>query len=106
VFRDDKINLIITTGGTGAGPRDITIDTIEDFAHSQNGKKMSGMGEYLRESGSRFVKSSWLSRSECFVVKNKLILCLPGKTSAVREGVNCLGELLIHLRSMMEGKGH
>ncbi|MFH1226512.1 MAG: MogA/MoaB family molybdenum cofactor biosynthesis protein [Planctomycetota bacterium] len=79
---DKNIRLIITSGGTGCGQKDITIESIRPFLTRQ----LEGFGELFRalsykEIGSR----SFMSRALLgFTGGNKIIVCLPGSPNAVR----------------------
>ncbi len=94
--------LIVTTGGTGVGPRDITIDAVTEIA----AREVRGMGEYLRQSGSLRKKSAWLSNSSAFILDKTLILCLPGSAGAVEEGLSALADLLPHALHIVKGGNH
>lgn len=95
-------NLIITTGGTGVGNRDITPEAI----NSLGGREIPGVGELLRLYGSKFTKLSWGSRSLGAVLNNTLIVALPGSPNAVQESMECLIEILPHLVKMSNGGTH
>jgi len=75
------IDVIITTGGTGIAPRDVTIEAVEPLLT----KKLDGFGElfrylsYAEDVGTRAL----LSRAIAGTVNNKLIFTLPGSTGAV-----------------------
>jgi len=105
VIRDlvqQGIQLIITTGGTGMGPRDITIDAIQAIAT----KEMRGIGEFLRQSGSLRKPSAWLSNSSSFVLDKTLIIALPGNSNAVTEGLAALSDLIPHALHIVNGGNH
>jgi len=81
------IDAIITSGGTGIAPRDITVETVTDLLT----KRLDGFGEAFRrlswdEIGARAV----LSRAVAGVVDRTLLACLPGSAGAVRLGVKSL----------------
>lgn len=99
---DKRPQLIITSGGTGIASRDIAPETIL----SLGGREIPGIGELLRLYGSKFTQFSWGSRSLAVVVERCLVIALPGSSNAVREGVECLLPLLMHLVKMAEGANH
>lgn len=99
---DNKLNLIVTTGGTGVGVRDIVPETILALG----GREIPGIGELLRIYGSKFTPFSFGSRSVACVISNILIIALPGSSNAVAEGVTCLAPILIHLIKMIQGGDH
>lgn len=102
VIESPHPDVIFTTGGTGIAPRDITPEAILALAD----KVLPGLGEYLRAYGSQFTPYSWISRSQAVIVRNTLIISLPGHPSAVKEGLTCLTPLLPHLIETLRGGSH
>ncbi len=100
--RELKVDIVVTTGGTGLGPRDITPEALESLFD----KKIDGFGELLRSSGSRYVSTSWLSRATAGLIGSTLIVSLPGSPKAVREGCAALGDLLLHGVRMIKAQDH
>ena len=94
--------LVLTTGGTGFGPRDVTPEALQEIFTRQ----IPGLGELLRAQGSRHTKMSWLSRSVAGLVGDTLVICLPGSEKAVREGFGILAPLLRHALDMICGGRH
>ena len=94
--------LIVTTGGTGLGPRDITIGSLQEMAT----KEMRGIGEFLRQSGSLRKQSAWLSNSSSFVIDKTLVIALPGNSNAVTEGLAALTDLIPHALHIVDGGNH
>lgn len=94
--------LIITSGGTGVGQRDIAPETILALG----GREINGVGELLRLYGSKFTPYSWSSRSLASSIDGCIIIALPGSSNAVREGVECLLPILGHLVKMVAGGNH
>jgi len=93
------VAVIITTGGTGIGPRDITIETLKPLFN----KELSGFGEIFRyESYKELGTGAILSRATAGVYKGKLLIALPGSPNAVSLGLKIvmpeLGHLVKHLR--------
>ena len=97
--QNDTIDCIITTGGTGVAPRDITPEVIHEIAD----KTIDGIGELLRISGAAFTPLSWASRSTAAVVNRTLMITLPGSPKAVREGLEVLIPILPHFVRIMKG---
>lgn len=91
-------DVIITSGGTGISPRDVTFEVINKLCK----KIIPGLGEFLRLNGSFHSANSWLSRSIAGVCDKTLIISLPGKPSAVSESINALGDLLNHAISVIK----
>jgi molybdopterin adenylyltransferase len=77
----DGCHLVLTTGGTGPAPRDVTPEATLAVAD----KVMPGFGEQMRQVSLRFVPTAILSRQVGVVRKQALILNLPGQPKAIRE---------------------
>ena len=76
--------LILTTGGTGVGLRDVTPEAIREIAI----RELPGFGEVMRIESMKITKNAILSRNMAAVVDRTLVICLPGKPSGA---VECLG---------------
>jgi len=74
-------HLVLTTGGTGPAPRDVTPEATLAVAD----KVMPGSGEQMRQVSLRFVATAILSRQVGVIRKQALILNLPGQPKAIRE---------------------
>lgn len=74
-------DLVLTTGGTGPAPRDVTPDATAAVAH----KLMPGFGEQMRQISLRFVPTAILSRQTGAIRGSTLILNLPGQPKSIRE---------------------
>ncbi len=74
-------DLVLTTGGTGPAPRDVTPDATMAVAH----KLMPGFGEQMRQISLRFVPTAILSRQTGAIRGKTLILNLPGQPKSIRE---------------------
>jgi len=77
-------HLILTTGGTGVSPRDVTPEAVRAIAS----RELPGFGEAMRMESRKLTPHGILSRSLAAVVGNTLVICLPGKPSGA---VECLG---------------
>ncbi len=73
--------LVLTTGGTGPAPRDVTPDATLAIAD----RVMDGFGERMRQISLRFVPTAILSRQLAVIRKQSLIINLPGQPKAIRE---------------------
>ncbi len=83
---DAGCSLVLTTGGTGPAPRDVTPEATLAVAH----REMPGFGEQMRQISLRFVPTAILSR-QCAVIRGKsLILNLPGQPKSIQETVEGL----------------
>jgi molybdopterin adenylyltransferase len=74
-------HLVLTTGGTGPAPRDVTPEATLSVAD----RVMPGFGEQMRQISLRFVPTAILSRQVGVIRKHSLILNLPGQPKAIRE---------------------
>lgn len=74
-------SLILTTGGTGPAPRDVT----PDATLATGGREMPGFGELMRQVSLRYVPTAILSRQTAVVCDKTLIINLPGQPKAIAE---------------------
>jgi len=99
---EEGAELIITTGGTGLGPRDLTIETLEGIFDS----KLPGVEQALHAYGRGKVKTAMLSRLTAGVVAGAIVICLPGSMGAVKDALNVLVPNIFHSFHMMKGEKH
>ncbi|MDX2330956.1 molybdopterin adenylyltransferase [Campylobacter hepaticus] len=78
---EKKCNLIITSGGTGPSPRDLTPEATQAVCE----KLMPGFGELMRLESLKFVSTAILSRQTAGIRKQSLIINLPGNPKAIKE---------------------
>ena len=78
---EEKCALIVTTGGTGPAPRDVTPEATEAVCE----KMLPGFGELMRATSLRFVPTAILSRQTAGTRGSSLIVNLPGKPKAIGE---------------------
>lgn len=97
-----KVDLVVTTGGTGIGPRDITPEVTKKIIE----KEMQGLSETMRTYGQRRTPLSMLSRGISGVRGNTLIVNMPGSAKAVSESFEALFPGLLHIYKMLGGYGH
>ncbi|HQU78127.1 MAG TPA: molybdopterin adenylyltransferase [Azonexus sp.] len=76
-----KCNLVLTTGGTGPAPRDVTPEATLAIAD----KEMPGFGEEMRRISLNFVPTAILSRQVAVIRKQALIINLPGQPKSIKE---------------------
>ena len=84
--------LIVTTGGTGAAPRDVTPEAVLEIAT----RELPGFGEVMRRESLRLTPYAILSRSLAVVVADSLVLCLPGKPNAAVENLGFVVSAIPH----------
>lgn len=92
-------DLIITTGGTGIGPRDITVDTVQPFLD----KEIPGIMDLVRMKYGLEKPNAVISRSIAGVRKKTLVFCLPGSPKACKEYMTEINQVLFHLYMMLYG---
>jgi molybdenum cofactor synthesis domain-containing protein len=97
---DASIQLILTTGGTGFSPRDVTPEATREVIE----RPAPGIAELLRQSGAVQTPLSWTSRGEAGVAGSTLIINLPGSTRAMTHSVETLKPLLFHVLDLLTGK--
>jgi len=77
---DEDVDVIVTSGGTGLSPDDVTIEAVFPLFH----KEIQGFGEYFRYLSIGQIGSSVvLTRACAGIVDNKIIFCIPGSPNAV-----------------------
>src|SRR5437762_14247700 len=83
-FSQQGCGLILTTGGTGVSPRDVTPEAVREIMRVE----LPGFGEVMRAESMKITPNSILSRSLAAIVDSSLVIALPGKPSGA---VECLG---------------
>jgi cyclic pyranopterin monophosphate synthase len=97
-----KVDLVLTCGGTGLGPRDITPDVTRTLLE----KEVIGISEALRMHGQKRTPLSMLSRGAAGVRGKTIIVNLPGSVKAVSESLDALIPGILHASKMLGGHGH
>jgi len=99
VNASESYNIIITTGGTGIGPNDITTDTVRPLLL----KEIPGIMEYIRIRYGSEKPNALLSRSVAGIIGKSLIYTLPGSVKAVDEYLTEILKTLKHAILMQYG---
>ena len=97
---DQTLNLVVTTGGTGLGPRDVTPEAIRPVLE----KEAEGLAELMRLRGLEKTDFAALSRSLAGVRKETLILALPGSPKGATESLEAVIKLLTHAIDLIQGR--
>jgi molybdopterin adenylyltransferase len=98
----DEVDVLLTTGGTGLGPRDVCPEVT--LAHSD--REVPGIAETIRAESLRITKRAMLSRGVAAQRGTTLIINLPGSEKAVRESFAMIADQLEHAAEMIAGGGH
>lgn len=91
--------LIVTTGGTGPAPRDVTPEATEAVCE----KMMPGFGELMRATSLQYVPTAILSRQTAGIRGRSLIVNLPGKPKAIRECLDAVFPAIPYCIDLIEG---
>jgi len=95
--KDQKYDFVITTGGTGIGKRDITVDVVQGMLD----KEIPGVMEMIRMKYGQEKPNALLSRGVAGVMDDSLVYTLPGSVKAVQEYMNEILKTMLHLVYML-----
>ncbi len=96
---ENKVDLILTTGGTGFSKRDNTPEATLEVAE----KIVPGISEAIRSYSMQFTKKAMLSRGISVIRKETLIINMPGSPKAVKESMECIMPALDHGIDILKG---
>jgi molybdenum cofactor synthesis domain-containing protein len=102
-WSDQKgLDIILTTGGTGLGPRDVTPEATRRVLD----KELPGFGELMRTEGTKITPLAALSRALAGSRKESILVNLPGSPQGALESLRAIIHLLPHAVAMLHGAGH
>lgn len=97
-----KLDAVLTTGGTGVGPRDVTPEATAAVVTRQ----IPGLAELMRQTGLQKTRNAALSRSIAGVRGECLIINLPGSPRGAVESFEAIAQLLPHAVDVLHGARH
>lgn len=93
-----EVNLILTTGGTGFAPRDITPEATLSVIE----KRATGLVEKIRQESARINENTYLSRAEAGICGKTLIINLPGSPKGAVESLSIVAPILPHAITLLD----
>lgn len=96
---NSEVDVIFTTGGTGAALRDVTPEATRDVIE----REMPGLGERMRSAGAAITPLAYLSRSVAGIRGKTLIVNLPGSPKGAVESLDAILDLLPHIVRLLHG---
>lgn len=96
---EEKLDLILTTGGTGVSPRDVTPDATLKIID----REIPGMAEVMRQAGGKITPHAMLSRAVAGIRGRCLIVNLPGSPKGARENLASILPSLSHALEKIQG---
>ena len=97
---DQEVDLIVTAGGTGFSPRDLTPEATKAVIE----RECPGIAEYMRQKSMEITPRGMLSRGVAGIRKQSLIINLPGSPKAAQENLGFVLPHLTHALDMLSGK--
>lgn len=95
-----KVNLVLTTGGTGFAPRDVTPEATLVVIE----KKAPGLVEKIRFESARINENAYLSRAEAGICQKTLIINLPGNPKGAVESLKIVAPILPHALELLDNQ--
>lgn len=97
-----RVDLVLTTGGTGLSLRDLTPEATREIIE----REVPGITEFIRAEGAKKTRRALLSRSVAGLRGKSLIVNLPGSLKGATESLAAILDILPHAFDMLAGKGH
>lgn len=101
-YREQGFDLVVTTGGTGLGPRDVTVEATRLVID----REIPGIMEAARMHGQQRTPYAMLSRGVAGCLGKTIVINLPGSSNGVRESLDAIFPYVLHAYPMMGGGGH
>lgn len=99
---NDGVDIVITSGGTGISPTDVTPEQTAPYID----REMPGVLEAVRRIGSEKSAAAVLSRGLAGMAGRSFVVNLPGSRGGVKDGITVLDPILDHLLEQRDGGGH
>jgi molybdopterin adenylyltransferase len=99
---DARADIVLTTGGTGLGPRDVTPEATRAAAP----REAPGIAEAIRAGSLEVTRRAMLSRGTAAVRGTTLVVNLPGSRNGALESLSFVADQFAHAVAMMRGEGH
>ena len=101
-LKSKGFELVVTSGGTGVGPHDVTIETIEPLLT----QRLPGVEQALHSYGQVKTSTAMLSRLLAGRIDDTFVICLPGSPGAAKDAITVLMPSFLHVFSMVLGQRH
>jgi molybdenum cofactor biosynthesis protein MoaC len=99
---EERVDVVVTTGGTGLGPRDVT----PEATRRAISRERPGIEEFVRAYGQERTRTAMLGRGVAGVRGNTIVVNLPGSPAAVRDSLPLVFPWVFHGVDMIRGDGH
>lgn len=97
---DARVAVVVTTGGTGFSPRDVTPEASRNIVE----KDAPGLAELMRTTGLAHTRTAALSRGICGIAGGSLIINVPGSTAGARQSLEAIIHLIPHALDLISGR--
>ncbi len=95
-----RADVVLTTGGTGIAPRDVTPEAVRAIAE----RELPGFGEQMRAEGRKKTKFAALSRGSAYTRGTMFIVTLPGSPRGAVDSLNAVCESISHVVDLLHGR--